>query len=307
MEKKMKRRWRWLAILMLILSLPVMLGAADMSDLGEPRDGEGLHSSETSMLSFFFGPNAYEGKIVVFTAYLDIEGEIPAFYMTQEDYLYENLENAIAIEKYQIEEVRQKAPQGQGQGQGQGQTVEVMGVISFKDKGAFMARVVELKGLIEQIYPVDVQPRENETFPSKEIPMAQENRTYGDGSSREKAIPISLYRYLYNPYPYQCKYIEVQCVAKVAHRAGRIQFVWLPDKYYMDESVSGGGDSSVLGKDKINNPVFNPEYYNRPINIRTYIEGLGRRSEPYDGLIFGLPAFLRVTAEKLAVRQGYGE
>lgn len=301
MEKKMKCRLRWVAILILILNLPVMLGAADMSDLGEPRDGEGLHSSETSMLSFFFGPNAYEGKIVVFTAYLDMEGETPAFYMTQEDYLYENLENAIPIEKDQIEEVRQKVPGGQGQ------TVEVMGVISFKEKGAFMARLVELKIIREQIYPVDVQPRENETFPSKEVPMVQENRTYGDGSSREKAIPMSLYRYLYNPYPYQCKYIEVQCVAKVAHRAGRIQFVWLRDKYYMDESVSGGGDSSVLGRDEINNPVFNPEYYNRPINIRTYIEGLGRRSEPYDGLIFGLPAFLRVTAEKLPLRQGYGE
>ena len=326
--KKIRKGWKqyWLCATSLILFACLGCTEAYPQPSGErPEETAGvsvedIYASETNMATLYFEPKAYEGKRTFVTGYLELNGEDSALYMTQEDYIYKNRENAVlfdgdAMEKEYLENV------GYTLEKYQGKIVEMGGTVNFEDRKGSIAYFENAVFLYEQDMPV--QEEQKEAIPITEEfsnfyegtePEFLEEWTYGDGSSKDKAILISYYRYLNNPFAYQGKYIETQLVVKIAYVGGGWYATWLPDERYLENStlIYSGLGSLWLGKEKEEDPVSldkvvkDMERFNCPSRVRVLVETV---SEKYifEGEATDLPTLLDATTEKLDARSEQGE
>lgn len=326
--KKVKKGWKqyWLCATSLILFACLGCTEAYPQPSGErPEETAGIsvediYASETNMATLYFEPKAYEGKRIGVAGYLELNGKDSALYMTQEDYIYKNRENAVLFDGDTMEKDHMEGT-GSSLQQYQGKIVGVMGDVSFKDRKEGIAYLKKPYFLYEQNMPV--QEEQKEAIPITEEfsnfyegtePEFLDEWTYGDGSSKDKAILISYYRYLNNPFAYQGKYIETQLVVKIVSVGGGWYATWLPDERYLENStlIYSGLGSLWLGKEKEEDPVSldkvvkDMERFNCPSRVRVLVETV---SEKYifEGEATDLPTLLDATTEKLDARSEQGE
>ena len=279
-----------------------------------------IYATETSMAALYLQQETYEGKRIFITGYLELDGKDSALYMTQEDYIYKNRENAVLFDGDAMEKDHMEST-GSSLQRYQGRIVKLAGDITYQTEKGSIAYFENAVFLYEQNMPV--QEEQKEAIPiTEEVsnfykgtePEFLDEWTYGDGSSKDKAILISYYRYLNNPFAYQGKYIETQLVAKIASVGGGWYATWLPDERYLEKStfISSGWGSLWLGKEKEEDPVSldkvvkDMERFNIPSRVRVLVE-VKPEEYIFEGGTSYLPELLDATTEKLDARSEQGE